>query len=68
MPGRSGVELARIVRELYPHLPVLLASGYSEEIARGAASDFPILAKPYGADSLARALTRVIEDAARDVA
>ena len=59
MPGRSGIELARIVRERYPDLPILLASGYSEEIVRGAGSDFEILAKPYGAESLALALSRV---------
>ena len=56
MPGISGVELARLAREKLPGLPVLLASGYSEEIARGAARAFETLAKPYGAQSLGTAL------------
>src|SRR5688572_3632835 len=32
MPGRSGIELARLARQSNPGLPVLLASGYSEEV------------------------------------
>jgi signal transduction histidine kinase/CheY-like chemotaxis protein len=46
MPGQiSGIELARIVRERYPHVPVLLATGYTERKV-----DLPgvrLLAKPY---------------------
>jgi PAS domain S-box-containing protein len=68
MPGRSGVELARLARERFPDLPVLLASGYSEEVAKGAASDFEILAKPYGPDSLGEALAKVISDTEREPA
>jgi PAS domain S-box-containing protein len=68
MPGRSGVELARLVRERFPALPVLLASGYSEEITKGEASDFDILPKPYGADSLATALAKVVNDTAHEPA
>ncbi|GAA0336120.1 PAS domain-containing sensor histidine kinase [Sphingomonas oligophenolica] len=68
MPGQSGVELGRLVRERFPALPVLLASGYSEEIAKGGAGDFDILPKPYGADSLAAALARVVNDTVRQPA
>ncbi|HYG30895.1 MAG TPA: PAS domain S-box protein [Allosphingosinicella sp.] len=60
MPDRSGVELARIVGERWPRLPVVLATGYSEEVLGGAASEFEILAKPYGADSLSAALGRAL--------
>src|SRR6202030_871588 len=28
MPGMNGVEMARIIRQQYPHLPVVLTSGY----------------------------------------
>ena len=56
MPGgMSGLELARKVRERFPELPVLLTTGYSEAVG-GAASEFPVLAKPYQFDDLARAL------------
>ncbi|HUC11098.1 MAG TPA: response regulator [Stellaceae bacterium] len=48
MPGsRNGVDLARIVRERYPALPILLSSGYSA-VARDAADEgLLILSKPY---------------------
>ena len=66
MPGKSGVELARIVRERLPDLPVLLASGYSEEIIGGAAAEFEIIRKPYGAEQLAAGLERVLAGASAD--
>jgi PAS domain S-box-containing protein len=55
MPGMTGVELAERARVLRPDLPVLLASGYSEEIAGGSCA-FETLAKPYGAATLGAAL------------
>ena len=33
MPGLNGRQLARQVRQLYPHIKVLLMSGYTAEIA-----------------------------------
>jgi PAS domain S-box-containing protein len=56
MPGMSGVELAEKAQEMRPDLPVLLASGYSEEVAGGSARAFETLAKPYGAATLGAAL------------
>jgi PAS domain S-box-containing protein len=56
MPGMSGLELAAHAREKRPELAVLLASGYSAEIAGGAAGAFQTLAKPYGAQTLGAAL------------
>ena len=60
MPGMSGVELAHRVREDYPGLPVLLASGYSEEVVSGAASSFRMVGKPYGLASLSQAIAAVV--------
>ena len=37
MPGRSGVDLARLVLELRPGLPVLLTSGFIPKEVRQAA-------------------------------
>jgi PAS domain S-box-containing protein len=59
MPGRiDGLGLARIIRERYPRLPILLATGFSEA-ARSARSGFPILRKPYQLTELGQALARL---------
>jgi signal transduction histidine kinase len=65
MPDRSGLDLARIVAERRPGLPVVLATGYSEEVVRGAAADLEILSKPYGAQSLDAALRRAMSKQAK---
>ncbi|HEX8225268.1 MAG TPA: PAS domain S-box protein [Allosphingosinicella sp.] len=62
MPGISGLELARAARRDHPSLPVLLASGYSEEIV-GSGSDFEIVRKPYDVDLLESALGTALERA-----
>ena len=54
MPGGiSGIELARKVRDRFPELPILLTTGYSEQVA--GTHGFPVLQKPYELDSLAGA-------------
>jgi signal transduction histidine kinase/ActR/RegA family two-component response regulator len=56
MPGTmSGIDLAKEVRRRNPGLPVLLATGYSRDVAsiRGG---FRVLAKPYRIDALVEAL------------
>ncbi len=45
MPGMTGVDLARTLRENMPDLPVLIVSGYAE--AEGVAPDLPRLTKPF---------------------
>ena len=53
MPGGiSGIELARKVRDRFPELPILLTTGYSEQV--GGTHGFPVLQKPYEMDTLAR--------------
>jgi PAS domain S-box-containing protein len=61
MPGRSGIELARLVRAGDPAMPVVLASGYSEEIVAGAAAEFQVLHKPYDARSLGAAIAASLQ-------
>jgi PAS domain S-box-containing protein len=56
MPGMSGLQLATRVRERSPELPIILASGYSEELVRGAAASFEMVSKPYGLAQLSRAM------------
>jgi CheY-like chemotaxis protein len=63
MPGGiSGIELAQKVRGRFPELPILLTTGYSEEV--GGTHGFPVLQKPYELESLAGALQKMLK---RDV-
>ena len=55
----AGIELGGKLAALYPNLPVLLTSGYSEVLARNADHGFALLHKPYSMDALARALRKV---------
>src|SRR5215213_1391410 len=60
MPGGiSGLELARKVRDRYPELPILLTTGYSEQV--GGTHGFHVLQKPYELTSLATALEKVLK-------
>ena len=59
MPGISGVELARQIRENHPQVPVLLATGYSDELLKRG-SEFAVLGKPFGAADLSKAMTAVL--------
>jgi PAS domain S-box-containing protein len=62
MPGMTGVELARVVQQNWPKLPILLTTGYSEEVIKGKADDLTVLRKPYGVESLAAAIASVAKD------
>ena len=60
MPGGiSGIELAEKVRKRFPELPILLTTGYSEEVS--GTHGFPVLQKPYELDSLAGAVGRILK-------
>ncbi|MDR7040297.1 PAS domain S-box-containing protein [Methylobacterium sp. BE186] len=60
MPGMGGIELARILQQTMPNMPVLLTSGYSHVLAQDGAHGFELLHKPYSADQLGRILSRII--------
>jgi CheY-like chemotaxis protein len=62
MPGMSGIELARRVRRDSPRLPVLLATGYSDDVLKGAAAEFRVISKPYGPVELAEAVAAALVD------
>ena len=68
MPGMSGVELAQWIADNGSHTPVLLASGYSEEVVEGVGAKFPMLRKPYGAEALSKAIVDVLGQARSDTA
>jgi CheY-like chemotaxis protein len=60
MPGGlSGLELARKVRNRYPEMPILLTTGYSEQV--GGTHGFEVLQKPYELSSLAAAVKKVMK-------
>ena len=55
MPGGiTGIELARKLRDRFPELPILLTTGYSEQVSQ--TEGFPVLQKPYELKSLAAAV------------
>jgi CheY-like chemotaxis protein len=60
MPGTmDGIEFAAVLRSSFPHVAVVLATGYSERLARsGAPEGTETLLKPYRPDELAGALGR----------
>ncbi|MCJ8158206.1 response regulator [Sphingomonas sp. LaA6.9] len=60
MPGMNGVELAWHVREQIPDLPVLLVSGYGDALLVEQQRQFPMVAKPYRSEEIARAIGGVI--------
>jgi len=67
MPGMSGLALARLVREKWPQLPVLLATGYSDEI-RNTGSEFGVIAKPFGIGDLSTAIATAMREPDTDAA
>ena len=65
MPGMNGVELAGIIRERFPGLPVVLTSGYSNVLAENAHRGFELIQKPYSVELLSRSLRKAISEARR---
>lgn len=55
MPGMTGTELARVIWERHPDMPVLLISGYAED--QGVDLDIPRLTKPFRRSDLSASLT-----------
>jgi PAS domain S-box-containing protein len=64
MPGMNGVELAGVIRDRYPGLPVVLTSGYSNVLAENAHRGFELIQKPYSVESLSRILRKAISEKA----
>ncbi|HWT51140.1 MAG TPA: PAS domain S-box protein [Caulobacter sp.] len=59
----DGLALARVLRERYPELPILLATGYSQA-AEKLGDAFRVLRKPYSLDELKSAISAVMARAA----
>ncbi|MEU7908910.1 PAS domain S-box protein [Actinoplanes sp. NPDC049118] len=61
MLGMSGTQLVDVVRREHPSMPVLLISGYAEDIAnvhRLCAAGIPVVHRPFTAEELLRAVHR----------
>jgi signal transduction histidine kinase/CheY-like chemotaxis protein len=64
MPGQSGWDVAKLVKRRRPDVPVLLITGWADQIgpAETAARDVDgVLAKPFTRDELASALTALLQ-------
>jgi CheY-like chemotaxis protein len=61
MPGMSGIDFAKTVRERTPTMPIVLTSGYSHVLVEEGRHGFPLLQKPYSARDVARALQEAQE-------
>jgi len=60
MPGgMNGLELADLLRRRYPHIKVLLTTGYSSSGQDAMRQGFAVLQKPYDLGALERALRQV---------
>jgi CheY-like chemotaxis protein len=61
MPGeQDGLDLAHAIRRQWPQLPVILATGFNEAAARATESEFPLLAKPFEAQAIHRAVREAL--------
>ena len=68
LPGKSGIEVSRLIRELAPRLPIVMISGYhyvedqpiQEGIQRGAYQGF--ISKPFELDEVSALLRRLIKE------
>jgi len=56
LPGMNGMDLASQVRNRWPGIRIVLASGYSEAIAGPRAMGFEVMQKPYSIEALTRFL------------
>jgi two-component system NtrC family sensor kinase len=61
MPGMSGLELGRLIREHHPETPVVLASGYSDRAAMAVEEGFTLLQKPYSLEALRKSLAEAMQ-------
>ena len=59
MPGMTGVVMAREMRRRRPDLPIILASGYSEELAFDGYDGFEFLPKPYSIEQISQILEKI---------
>ena len=55
MPQMTGSQLAEVIRHRYPTLPIILSTGYADNLS-GLAGTLPRLDKPFNQDMLAQSI------------
>jgi CheY-like chemotaxis protein len=61
MPGAlSGIDLAKLLKQRHPRLPVVLMSGYTQDLAQADKEAFQVLAKPVSPETLGAALATAV--------
>jgi len=63
MPRMDGFELAQLVTQLYPDMPVLLMTGYASSLKTSLAG-YAVLSKPFRHHDLVQAIRKQIVTAA----
>lgn len=66
MPGMGGLKLADLLAQEQPSLPVILATGYSEEITDRGRGGRTVILKPYRLATLSEALAEAMRQTRRD--
>lgn len=69
MPGMTGLQLATEVRKLRPDMPIVLATGFSEDVdekARSEAGITELILKPVNMTKLDAAIRRALQIAVRN--
>src|SRR5690606_1787243 len=61
MPGMTGLQLAAQIRDSWPEMPILLATGYAELPDRHRLN-LPCVIKPYGEKEIAAAIASLMRD------
>ncbi len=61
LPGLSGVQLARRLNRRWPKMPIILVTGFSEELALGYEGRYELLRKPFTRGALLDSLQRYLD-------
>ena len=66
MPGMTGLDLARAVRDRCIGVPVVLTTGYSHALSQDGVAGFELVQKPYSIEELSRVLHHAARKRVRD--
>jgi len=60
MPGMTGLALAKLLRDRFPGLPVVIATGYAELTQDDSSDAFLRLSKPFRQSELSAVMSKVL--------